>query len=168
MLHLAALRALPWRWISYGILALACAAFLALWQYEQERSAKFEAQAEKCATARAADRRAYESAQREAAARNKAHVARVEAEQEKITNDITSSLSARLERLRRELRQQGTSAPQSSAGGTGTSSDGEPRTGADEEAGVCASPEKFLRAAENEERHDRLIDWVERQLQIRR
>lgn len=132
---------------------------------ERRHSAKLKAQLDRTVEARAADRRAYESAQALAAERNRATVARVEAQQERISADVESNLNARLERLRRELRQ-APPAASGSAGGAGVSANGEAPGGVAPEARMCLAPADVLRAAENEERHDRLIDWVERQLQV--
>ena len=110
--------------------------------------------------ARMADRQAYERAQREAADKNRAQVAKVEQEQERITDEVQSDLGARLERLRGELRAK---AAQGAARRSDPPKGGATTEGADGEAGVCLTPDQLLRGAENEERHDQLINWVERQ-----
>ena len=104
-------------------------------------------------------------AAKEAKRLNDEQVARIEREQQEITNEVQSDLNARLERLRSELRSK---AAQGSAGRPQASPDGKATPGVVGEAGVCLAPEELLRAAENEERHDQLITWVEKQLGVER
>jgi hypothetical protein len=122
---------------------------------------------EDCRAARATDRRTYEDAQRQAKEANRAEVQRIKSEQEKISHEVQSDLNARLERLRRELRAKGSTAGGASRG-PGASPNGKPTERTDGEAGLCLAPEELLRGAENEERHDQLISWVERQLGVKR
>jgi hypothetical protein len=152
------LRAGPW---------LAILLLLAMFARANDKAKDWKRQADHCAEARKLDRRTYEQAQKDAAAKNEAQVRRIESEQDRITNEVRETLNARLERLRRELRSAAPSAqgaPRSPQAGP----DGKAPGGADGEARVCLAPSEFLRGAENEERHDRLIDWVEKQLQIQR
>jgi hypothetical protein len=114
---------------------------------------------------RKADRDTYAKAQAEARALNEKQVARIEKEQEAISNEISRNLTARLERLRSELRSK--AAPRN-PGSPQAGPDGEAPGGADGEAGLCLTSEELLRAAENEERHDQLISWIEQQLKIER
>jgi hypothetical protein len=139
------------------LIALLGAIALICWQSSQIH--KWHENATHCGEARVADRTSYEQAQKTAEALNKAHVERVKSQQQRITDDVEANLSARLERLRRELSQGGTTAPQShpaspAAGNAGTTSQGP--AGAPR---LCLSTEELLRAAENEERHDQLINW---------
>ena len=112
-------------------------------------------------------RETYERAQADAQAKNRAEVERIKSDQQEVTNEVTRNLNSRLERLRRELQQKAPAAGGHSQS-PGTGPDGKPRPGTDETARVCLTPEELLRGAENEERHDQLIDWVERQLAIPR
>lgn len=130
---------------------------------ERRHSAKVEAQIVKCEAARHADREAYAKAQADAQAKNRADVERTKQQQKEISDATVANLNARLERLRRELS---ASAAQGAPGHPGLSENGNPAPRADGQAGVCLTPEELLRAAENEERHDRLIDWVERQSKV--
>jgi hypothetical protein len=109
---------------------------------------------------RRADRQAYIKAQADAAAKNKAHVAEVERKQEQITDEVRSDLNSRLERIRRELRDN--PAAKGSAGRSSLPQGSEAPCRVTDPAWLCLSPADRLRAAENEERHDRLIDWNER------
>jgi hypothetical protein len=116
---------------------------------------------------RRADRATYERAQAEAALKNKAQVQRIQTEQERINEEVSRDLHSRLERLRHELRQKAPAAGGSSQG-PGAGADGKAAGGADGAAGLCLAPSELLRAAENEERHDQLIQWIERQLKVER
>jgi hypothetical protein len=118
-------------------------------------------------SARVSDRNAYTAAQNEARRLNEAEVARIESEQRRITDEVQSDLSARLERLRRELRAN-PAAPGGSAGGPEPGPDGSAPEGSPDSARVCFAPEVVLRGAENEERHEQLIRWVEKQLGVKR
>lgn len=156
-----ALRALPWKAIGLGALALAFLALFVALKMERAHSAKLQSQVIACSEARKADRSAYEAAQAKAAADNLSHVRQVENQQRRINEETVSDLNARLERLRRELRSQGTAADQSPANGAG-SSEGSGGPATPSEARLCFAPSVILRAAENEERHDQLITLVER------
>ena len=152
-----AFRAFPWKTIGFAALGLALALMFAALKAERSHSAKLQAQIEKCAEARKADRSAYESAQSKAKADNLIQVRKIEEQQRGINDEVTRDLNARLERLRSELRQ---SAPKGAPGSAGPSQGGG-GAGAPGEAGVCLAPEEFLRAAESEERHDQLITLIE-------
>jgi hypothetical protein len=112
-----------------------------------------------------AERDSLIAAAKEAERLNKEQVSRIVNEQDRISKDVEADLTARLERLRRELRAKANNGnPQ----GTGASPDGKAPGTVVGEAGLCSSPEQLLRAAENEERHDQLITWVEQQLKVER
>jgi hypothetical protein len=156
-----------WKLVGIALLVLAIGVQTIRLSGAERRADRAEFHLRECQTGRQEDRRAYEQAQRDAAAKNRAEVQRIETEQERVTHEVTRDLHTRLERLRRELQQK---APP--AGGNpkspGAGPDGQSRPGTDDKAGVCLAPEELLRGAENEERHDRLIDWVERQLGVKR
>jgi hypothetical protein len=118
-------------------------------------------------SARVSDRNAYTAAQNEARRLNEAEVARIESEQRRITDEVQSDLNSRLERLRRELRAN-PAAPGGSAGGPDPGPDGSAPEGSPDSARLCLAPEVVLRGAENEERHEQLIRWVEKQLGVKR
>jgi hypothetical protein len=118
-----------------------------------------------CRQARKLDRATYEQAQRDAKAKNEQQIQRIEKEQEEISDEIERDLTARLERLRSELRSK--AAPRD-PGSPQTGPNGQAPSGAVGEAGLCLAPEELLRAAENEERHDQLISWIEEQLKVQR
>src|SRR6476646_6207167 len=99
-------------------LALVCAVqFLAI-KGEKRHAAKVAAQLGKCGNAREADRAAYAKAQKDAQAKNAAHVADVEAQQKRINDERVQSLNDRLGRLAGELRAHGPAA-QGHSGGAG-------------------------------------------------
>jgi hypothetical protein len=138
---------------------------LAYWNADR-RADKFERQAIKCAEGRKADRAAYETAQKDAASKNKAQVQKIESEQQRITANVEADLTARLERLRSELRRNATS--QGSPRSPGAGGVPEAPGSANGEARVCLEADQLLRGAENEERHEQLIRWVEQQLKVSR
>lgn len=120
-----------------------------------------------CRKGREDDRNAYQQAQKDAAAKNQAEVQRIESEQEKHNAASERDTIARLNELRRQLRGQN-AAPQGASGRPGASAVPAPTANPDGKAGVCLEAEQLLRAAENEERHDQLIRWVEQQLSVKR
>jgi hypothetical protein len=132
---------------------------------EQRHSAKVEAQLGKCTSARHADQQAYAKAQADAQAKNKAHVANVEAQQQRISDERLKDANDRLARLAGELRARGPAA-QGHSNGAGPSPLPDPASGTDDSSGLCLSPAQLLRAAEDEERHDQLIQWIEQQLKV--
>jgi hypothetical protein len=108
--------------------------------------------------ARAADRQAYTEAQTDAAAKNDAQIQRVKQRQQEISDAQVSTLNARLKLIRDELSKAGSHAqraPDSAKAGN----PGPAPCIANDPAWMCLSPEERLHAAENEERHDELIDW---------
>jgi hypothetical protein len=114
---------------------------------------------------RLADRTAYETAQKQAQAQNKAHVAAVEAQQKRISDERLKDANARLTRLADELRARGPAA-QGFAHGAGSPALPGSASGTSSAAGLCLSPEQLLRAAQDEERHDQLIQWIEQQMRV--
>lgn len=122
--------------------------------------------ARNCELQRQADRAGYEQAQAEAAKANAEHVAQVEKQQQQVTDEISRDLETRLARLRAELLRQ--SSVKGSSGGAGASVVPGAAEGATGQAGLCLAPEELLHAAESEERHDQLINWVEQQMKVRR
>jgi hypothetical protein len=111
------------------------------------------------------DNNELRAAAKEAERLNDQQVDRIVADQEKVNGTRLADLTARLERLRSELRSK---AAQGSSGGPKASPDGKAPANPDGEAGLCLAPSELLRAAENEERHDQLIQWVEDQLKVAR
>lgn len=163
----AAAKALPWKLIGYAALALFIGGLMLALKMERAHAAKLQAQIEKCAEARKADRASYGRAQAEAAAKNLREVREIEQRQEEISREAVETLNTRLRRLRSELRGKGAAAPTGATGQPGLPQSGNPAAGTDGAAGLCLTAEQLLRAAENEERHDRLIDWAEQQLNAR-
>jgi hypothetical protein len=160
---------LLWKWLCHrSFWQLACIA-LALFgavqtirvKAEQRHSAKVETQLSKCTAGRKSDQDAYRKAQADAQTMNHADVARDERRKQELSNETVSRLNADIAELRRSLSKGGAAAPQSHPGKPDLSSGDQPASGAPGETGLCLSPEELLRAAENEERHDRLIDYVE-------
>lgn len=147
-------------YVSIGLAGL-CAILFAMYSMEKRGAQKWKARAGYYQS----ELKRVIDATEEAERLNKAEVARIKQEQEHVTREVESNLTARLERLRRELRSE---ADKRNSQSTGTGPDGQSRPGTPEATGVCLTPEEHVRGAENEERHDQLIQWVERQLQIRR
>ena len=127
---------------------------------EQRRAHKVEQRLSKSEAARKADRDAYTKAQAAAALANKAQVVRVKKQQQEITDATVSRLNSRLELIRGELRKP---ASQGVSGSAGAGDPGQTPCRTTSAAWLCLSPEDRLRAAENEERHDELIDWALKQ-----
>jgi hypothetical protein len=128
---------------------------------EKRHGAKLQTQLTKCSQGREADRTAYAKAQADAAAKNKVHVADVEAQQKRITDDVEARYRADLARLRAERGklQPANPAPQRPAGKPGSSASGAAPSGPDPEA-VPLPPDELLRAQETELQLNALIDWV--------
>jgi hypothetical protein len=156
-----------WKLAAFGLLLLALAVQTVRHQRAVNRADRAEFNLAESRAGRIADRKAYEEAQKAAAAKNIAEVQRITTEQEKISHERESNVVARLERLRRELRAQN-AAPGGSPGRPAASPDGNPAEDPAGAARVCLAPSVILRAAENEERHDQLIRWVEEQLRVKR
>lgn len=108
--------------------------------------------------ARVADRIAYKAAQDKAREQMRAENKRIEAEQEKVSETREADLTARIERLRRELRAETAKGRAGSGGASGVSPSPQ---GSDGEAKVCISPEQFLLGAEYEEKLDQWVKWWE-------
>jgi hypothetical protein len=147
------------------ILGIACAILIVANRAEKRHSAKLQTALVKCTEGRAADRKAYTQAQLDAAAKNKAHVADVEAQQKRISDERLKDANDRLNRLAGELRARGPAA-KSHSNGAGSSPVSSPAGGTDGSSGLCLSSDQLLRAAQDEERHDQLITWVEQQLGV--
>ena len=130
---------------------------------EKRHSQKVSQQLRKCSEGRQSDRRAYEQAQRDAAARNKAEVAKREARSQQISEETKSAYQNDLARLRADnLRLRRKAAP-GSAGGSGLSENGTAPEGTDGD-GVPLSPDEYLQAQEIELRLMHLQNWVKQQL----
>jgi len=155
-----------WKLIGLGLLLMALAVQSVRLGHRSNQLEQANINLNECREGRKQDRAAYEQAQRDAAAKNEAEVKRIETEQDRISSNVETDLRARLERLRSELRKPGASP--SNPNGSKAGPDGKAPGGANEEAGVCLAPSDVLRAAENEERHDQLITWVEQQLGVKR
>jgi hypothetical protein len=117
-----------------------------------------QAQLSACQKGRAADRAAYVKAQNDAAAKNKSDIQRTEQRQKEISDARVADLNSRLERIARELRDNPSA--KGSAGSTPIPETGPAPCRAIDPAWLCLSPADRLRAAQNEERQDELIDWV--------
>jgi sarcosine oxidase gamma subunit len=152
--------AFPWLRAAPYLAILLLIGFIA---FQGSRIDGLKGKLETCESNRAADQSAYRAAQAEAKAKNLEDVRKQETEWKAANNETVRDLHSRLELLRRELRK-GTPAPQGHSGSAGVpQAGGEP--GTPEEARVCLAPDEFLRAAENEERHDQLITLIERLIQ---
>jgi hypothetical protein len=114
---------------------------------------------------RLGDRISYEQAQRDAKITNQNQISRTAQKQQEITDATVSSLQHRLELIRSELRK-ASAAHQGSSGSAAAGEASATPCRANDPAWMCVSPEERLRAAENEERHDQLIDWNLKQSKI--
>jgi small-conductance mechanosensitive channel len=131
---------------------------------ETRHSHKVEAQLAKSDAARHADRLAYAKAQEAAQAKNRADIQRTEQRQKEISDARVADLNSRLERIARELRDNPSA--KGSAGRTPIPETGPAPCRAIDPAWLCLSPADRLLAAQNEERHDQLIDWVIQQSKV--
>ena len=109
----------------------------------------------------------YRDAQVKAKALNDAQIAAITAKRQHIDERTTHALSDNLAALRGlsaggKLRPGGAT-DQGAAHSTAPGTIGQGATGTAGPPGLCLSSSKLLLAAENEERHDRLIDWAEGQ-----
>jgi hypothetical protein len=146
-----------WKWLFGGSLFLCIILGIAL-KLERIHSHKLAQRNAELTELRAQDKANYENAQRSAKALNDAQIQRVKAQQEQITHEVTSNLNARLESIRGELQREAEAARRAAGRPpAGVSSDAPCR--AVDPAWMCLSPQEHVRAAENEERHDQLIDW---------
>jgi small-conductance mechanosensitive channel len=165
MPYLLALKALPWKLIGLAALGMFIGGLFLALKMEQSQNAKLKAQLHECTSLRAQDRTNYIAAQKAAEAENKAQVQSIESQYQRNNDEAVANLNARLERLRRELSQGGTAAPQSHPVKPGLPQAGDP-TPAPGATGVCYPPEVILRAAENEERFDELITLIQKQMNV--
>jgi hypothetical protein len=164
-----ALRALPWKAIGLGALALAFLSLIAALKMERAHSAKLQSQVIACSEARKADRSAYEAAQAKAAADNLSHVRKVESEQQRISDARESNYRAELARLHAiGVRQQTPSAPQGHPGSPGTPQVPAAPGGPDGAAQVCVPASDALSSAETELKLLHLQAWIADQLKINR
>lgn len=154
-----------WKLLGLGLLCLALAVQTVRLAHRSNQLERAKINLNECRQGRIDDRKAYEDAQAKAAELNKQEVNRIVGEQDRISNDIESDLRARLERLRSELRK-GTAPDQGSSGKPGTPGVPQSGEGTPSPSRVCYAPEVVLRAAENEERHEQLIRWVQEQLKV--
>lgn len=158
---LAGLRAIIPGVVLFLILTLGTA-----WQIEKRGHRKANERIVELVELRKADRANYEAAAKAAAEKNKATVARIESEQERVTHEIQSDYQRDLARLRGLLAQP--KANRGSAGQPGAPANGKPSSGTDEASGVPLPPNEHVRAAENELQLDYLITWIEKQLGVKR
>lgn len=166
MLQLAALKALPLKWIGLALLVAALVVQTARidgfkFGPFQKDGLKVELADEKAA--RKADRKAYEEAQRQAQANNRAEVERIEKRQEEITDELRTKYQRDLDRLRAGGLRDEYKAPPGSPGKPGASSSPETACRADEQ-NVCVPRSVLVRAGEIELSRNALIDWINEQL----
>lgn len=161
----ASLARAHWKLIGLGLLCLALAVQSIRLGAANNRADRIQINLNECREGRKQDRDAYEDAQRKARELNEAENSRIVRDQEKVNETRLVDLTARLERLRSELRSK--AAPRN-PGSPQAGPDGKAPGNSDEEAGLCLAPDELLRAAENEERHDQLITWIEEQLKVAR
>lgn len=156
-----------WKLAILGLLLMALAVQSVRLGHKGNQLERANINLRECRQGRIDDRKAYGDAQRKAAEFNAAEVSRIKQEQEQRNEVSERNTVDRLERLRRELRGQN-SPVKGVAGSAGASPNGAAPANPDGTARVCISAPELLRAAENEERHDQLITWVEEQLKVQR
>jgi hypothetical protein len=156
------------KYLTGGLAFLALLLGLAL-HVERRHSAKLQTQIEHLTDLRAIDRANFERAAAKAEAANKAQVARIKADQQKITSEVSHDYQADLARLRAELAvrlRRSSPADPGRAQNSGTGDPGTTAGGPDAEARVCISTQDYVLGAEHELQLDRLIDWNERQSRV--
>lgn len=149
------------KYATAGLVFVAMILGLAL-HMERRSHAKAKVRIAELVEMREADRKAYAAAQAEAAARNKAEVARITAKQEKVTHEIASDYQRQLAALR--LRSQAR-ANRGATGSTGVSGVPQAPGGADEN-GVPDPSCDLLCAQEIELRLLYLQRWVSQQVGV--
>jgi len=125
-----------------------------------------QAQLVACKAGRAADRKAYVQAQKDAAAKNLATVARDKAERERITHDISQSYENELASLRADLARRLRATPQGSAGKPGLPDVSQAPSGPDAGSRVSIPTSLYVRGAELELQLERLQQWVAEQVKV--
>jgi hypothetical protein len=123
--------------------------------------------AHSCAVAREVEQREYINAQAAADAQNKAQIAKVKAEQERITGHVEQSYEADRARLRAELAKRlRPQAAKGSAGKPGASDLPHAAPVADDPSRVSIPTDLYVRGAELELQLERLQQWVREQVSI--
>jgi hypothetical protein len=161
----AVVQAVPWKLIFDFSIALAFLVVLAWGLRVNDLRGRWLHQYQSEHAARANDLKVYRQAQANAAAKNKADVAAAAQKQKDISNAQVATLNDRLARLSDELRARGPAA-QSHPVEPGVPQTGNASPGTPGAPGLCLSPDQLLRAAQDEERHNELIDWVLKQSSI--
>ena len=150
-----------WREGVMGLLLIALGISIVALKIEQRHSGKLQAQVTHLTALRKLDRANFETAAAQAEAANKAQVARIKADQQKITSEVSHDYQADLARLRSELavRLRGSSPTDPGrAQSPGTGNPGTTAGGPDGEARVCISTRDYVLGAEHELQLDRLIE----------
>jgi hypothetical protein len=114
-----------------------------------------------------ADNASYRAAQKAAGEQNKAQVAKVEQQQQKVTDDVETRYRSNLARLRADndrLRSQGTT-PSGVADKPGSPTPGPASSGPGNQA-VPLPSDELLHAREEELQLNALIDWVLQQAAV--
>lgn len=163
-----------WRWLCHRsfwqLVSMGLAIFAIVQHFQiigaRHEAAKWHHQFDGEHGGRIADRTAYIKAQAEARALNQTQVATIERKHQEINNERVTDLNSRLELIRRELRRQSASTAPHDLGSPSTGSAVASPCRAIDPAWLCLAPADRLRAAENEERHDQLIDWNLKQSKI--
>lgn len=170
-MSILALRALPWKLIGAGAIALAFLFLYASLKDARSDRDRYKAQAQSLRDLRETDRRNFEAAAKEAARLNREQVARIKADQDRVTQETSREYQADLARLRRDFALRLSGAAKANPGSPGQGRTGTvpgAASGTDGEARLCYAPEDVLRAAENELRHEALIEWIEAQRKVER
>lgn len=114
-----------------------------------------------------ADVTSYRNAQKAASIQNQAHIAKVTADRQKVTDDVEKTLNDRIAALRLQLREQSHSTPAQRPSDRASTPDVPSASkGTDETPRVCIPSSQFLLGAEYEEKLDEWVTWANAQMGI--
>lgn len=139
--------------------------FAFLWQAERAKSARLHGQVRELTMLREQDARDVQSASIQAQQEQRAIIAKVSAEQNKVTEGVRHEYLQELADLRRvySLRLQGKAATNPGISGEGGTNSVPVATAGIDDANLCLSAGDLLSAQEIELARNALIEWVQRQ-----
>ena len=156
-----------WKAGLFGLLLLALAIQTVRLGAANNRADRIQVNLNECRQGRIDDRKAYEEAQRKAREQMLADNARIEAEQQRKTDELQSRYERDLARVRSGGVRKDLAAPKGDTGQGGAS--GVPQAACRDDAeNLCVSRSLVVRAAEIELARNALIDWINAQLGIKR
>jgi hypothetical protein len=163
-----------WKWLTslsfWQLVSLGLAVYCGLQFFElrhaRAEAAKWEKQFTAEHNGRLADRQSYQRAQTQAVALNDQKIAKAKQQQKDISDAQVGTLNQRLALIASELQREQNAAASGHPGSTQTGDASTAPCIAFSSAWMCLSPADRLLAAENEERHDELIDWTLKQATV--